>query len=212
MNAESPADPSAPPSPKPKTRRNLGCLIVLVTLGLMASGVVAVAVTAYQALRLGPDARDLRDAVQQHFEKDGGSWHPVVEVRLGSILCGIGRQIAIHAADDPDATAALRAVRAVQCGVYQVDPDRGAAEFLRDATDAMSARGWSRVVAVVDGSTSVAVFAPQGIGTADEFEIGVVVHEDDTVVIAIGRARTAPLLGLVQRHMRRHRGTSTVER
>src|SRR5690606_20391826 len=115
-----------------------------------------------RSVRLGAEAGNLRDAVRAHFEAHG-TWDPVVEVRLGPVLCGLGREFVIAAADDPDATAVLRAARAVQVGVYHVTDgasSAGVSRYVREATAAMAGGGWSPVVTVVDGTTSVLVFMP----------------------------------------------------
>lgn len=182
----------------------LGCIVGLVILAAMILGVMTLAVAAFRAVRLGPEATDLRDAVREHFVANG-HWHPVVELRLGSVLCGLGREVLIQLADDRDATAALRAARSVQVGVYQVDDGDtagGRAGYLREATATMAAHGWTRVVAVVDHETTVMVFVPEDLDAVDggDVEFGAVVREGDQLVIAVLQARVAPLLELVRRH------------
>lgn len=143
-----------------------------------------------------------------------GSWHPQVEVRLGTLTCALFREIVIEIADDPEATAVLRAARAVECGVYQVSKLATPAErvgFLRATTATMRDRGWSRVVAVVDGDTTVAVFVSEQMPASGEVEFGVVVNDDQVVVVAVAQAKLAPLLELIKRHAAGH-GRDALER
>jgi hypothetical protein len=180
----------------------LGCIIGLVIVVAIIIGMLTLAVAAFRAFRLGPEATDLREAMREHFEARG-HWHPMVELRLGPVLCSLSREILVQVADDPDATAALRAARALQVGVYQVSDDkddRGPVSYLNDASATMRARGWSRAVAVVDGDTTVMVFVPGQFKVDDDVEFGVVVREEDHVVVAVLQVRAEPLWGLVQRH------------
>jgi hypothetical protein len=69
----------------------------------------------------------------------------------------------------------------------------------------MTARGWTRAVLVLDETMTVAIFVPEKMGGAKAFECGVMVYEDQTLVVAVVQADLAPLVKLVQREIARHR-------
>ncbi len=207
MTSSSPASvPVPPPSARPSYRLGLGCIIGLLVLAAIIIGFMTLAVAAFRAFRLGPEAAGLREAAREHFVEHG-DWHPTIELRLGPLLCTLTREILIHAADDPDATAILRAARTVQVGVYRVNdeaPEANTNPFLRDATTTMTKRGWTRAVTVVDGSSTVLVFVPNELPAGRDVEFGVLVRDGGQLVIAVVQARVAPLLDLVERHGFRH--------
>lgn len=185
----------------------LGCILALCFCAAVVLGIVGIAAAAYRTLGLGSDARALRDAVRQNFTVDD-DWQTRVEVRAGPVICAVLRAVASAQVDEPDARLALRALRAAEVGVYDVDfgaePDGG--RFLRRVTDAMQTRGWTRIVGVIDRSAIVAVFVPRRTRSERDVAACVLVRNAENLVIARVRADLVRLLTLVERHAGDFRG------
>jgi hypothetical protein len=81
--------------------------------------------------------------------------------------------------------------------VYQLPsgaqpPDR--ATLLAAAAAAMTARGWNRLVGVMDGQDLVAVYLPDEIASARRMKCCVMVFDGQEMVVVSARANLEPLL------------------
>jgi hypothetical protein len=179
--------------------------------GLGRNGPVAVALL-FAALsillggcfRLGADARGLRDAAMASVAA-GGEWDEQIEIRVGSLSLGLVRSISAFGDVDDEAKRFMHAVRGAEVGVYElrgssrVDPST----FIESTTSEMAARSWDRVLAVVDGRDTVAVFVPSDMQPDESLRICVAVFDGRELVVARTRLDLEPVMRVVfQEHLR----------
>lgn len=148
-----------------------------------------------------------RDAAALHRRAAavlGDSLHRKVQVSVGLPGVTAARMI-VHYIDDvpPEARQALAAVKSASVGVYELDaaPDAAKrARLLQEADHAMQARGWSRVVGVVDHDETVAIYADPAADADEAQRVCVMVCDHRELVIVAARANPGPLLALAQEH------------
>jgi hypothetical protein len=185
-----------PPPVAPQQRRWIVRAAFLL-VPLCALALVVVAVTGF--IRLGGDARCLRNSLTQSTDSGVVSWQKKLEVSVGPISCQLLRAGLSFAPLPSDARTALRAVRGAEVGIYklgagsnwtQSDPLLGAAD------KAMASRGWDRVVGVAKEHGLVAIYAPRKVAGGTKIQVCVAVLNQDQLVVASGRSDLAPLVEL----------------
>lgn len=170
-------------------------------LGGMMFCILSAVVTVVQCFGLDRDADALHEQVVTIF---GDSPHRKVQVSVG--LSGVtAARMIVHYIDNvpPVARQALAAVKSASVGVYELDdaPDSAdRARLLREADEAMSRRGRSRVVGVADGDDTVAVYADPDAAADDPQRVCVLVCDHRDVVIVAATADPAPLVALAVAH------------
>jgi hypothetical protein len=200
--------PPMNPSPhlagtRPSARRLWlwGLLITpLLLLALLGVGVAS-------CFRLGSDARAVRDALTQ---SSGVEWRPQVVLNAGWLTLGAVRAGLSRVRLDPVARAALQSVHAAGVGVYQLPPGTrppNRAAMLASADAAMTARGWERVVGVVDRRDLVAVYFPKGIAL-ERVKCCVLVFDGKQMVLVSAQGNPMPLAqyALAQPRLGAHAG------
>jgi hypothetical protein len=133
-------------------------------------------------------------------------------VRQAGVRCATQFEFSVHGAVfhlvraglafvdlDPEARAALTTLRGAGVGVYQLRfggkaCDRAA--LLSAADEAMTGRGWERVVGVLDGDEMVAVYVPRDTRPGGHLKVCAVVLDRDELVIASARTNPEPLIEL----------------
>jgi len=184
--------PSPPLIRPPAKRRWLWVVLVLMAIPLIALGGLALGVASY--FHLSSDTRTLRNELTQASEAE---WRQQIGLNIGSMTLGAVRGGLSFAPLDPRAKAALRGVRGIEVGIYEMTsesnrPDRAA--MLTVADSVMSARGWERAVGVLDGEQMVGVFLPAKISSAKRMKCCVVVLDGRQMVVVSARADLEPLL------------------
>src|SRR5688572_10914099 len=121
---------------------------ILLACGLLSLVLIASAVAGH--LGVSRDAGALRKSL---MESADGDWHNRIEINVGAFTLNLARAALALVDLDSDVRAALRAVRGAEVGVYQrrnhaKHGNRGAMLLAADVT--MAARGWDRMVGVVD--------------------------------------------------------------
>jgi hypothetical protein len=90
----------------------------------------------------------------------------------------------------------LEAVRGAEVGIYELasaeQPNCGT--MLTAADKAMTARGWDRVVGVIDGDDLVTVYVSQKTTSARRMECCVMVFDGEHMILASAKANLQPLL------------------
>ena len=161
----------------------------------------------FGCLRLGADARAVRDVVFETVSRDR-SWHRRIELSIGVIPMFVARQVTSFVDIPDEARLCLRSARKLEVGVYEVRSAvdaLGRAAMLREIDSLLNPRGWERVVAVVDGEEAVCVFV-QGDGeSASSLALCVIVLNGEELVIASGRVDPEPLIPFASEQIRRHR-------
>jgi hypothetical protein len=188
--------PAIPPLIHPPAKhRWLWIVLVLILIPLIPLGGLALGVASY--FRLSSDTRALRNELTK---ASGTKWRQQIGLNVGSMTLGAVRGGLSFARLDPKAQEVLRAARGVEgveVGVYELHsgsnpPDRAA--MLTVADNVMSARGWERVVGVLDGEQVVGVFLPARITSPSRMKCCVVVLDGRQLVVVSAHADLEPLL------------------
>jgi hypothetical protein len=168
--------------------------LLRIFLGSFVLAIAAPVVLAMAALHLSSDTRALRNAA---INGDGSRWKKQIEVNVGALPFWIARCVLPFTQAPVEAQQALSAVRSAEVSVHELSgaaPDRS--RILRDADAKMRARGWDRVVGVLQRETAVAVYAIPETGGGGNMKVSVLVLDGRQMVAVTGRARLEPLLEL----------------
>lgn len=170
------------PAPAPARRRRWWPWI----LGLCLAPFVALGLVVWSFLTLDRDAAALRGAAMSAAP---AAWKQKVVLDLGGFTFGGLRTVAgwVQAPHMNQVRHALQATRAVSVGVYQrtTAAERVSPAAFMAATDAaMTTRGWTRLVGVVDAKESVVIYVPAGNTEGAQLDICLaVVHARELVVV-----------------------------
>ena len=182
-----------PPVIKPPARRGwLWLILAIILLPLIPLGGLALGVASY--FHLSSDTRALRNELTR---ASGTEWRKQIGLNIGDTTLGIARGALLFVKADREAQTALRAVRGVEVGIYEMTSRSKApdpAVMLNAADKAMSNRGWERVVAVVDNEQMVAVFLPAKITSANRMKCCVAVLDDRRLIVVSAKADLQPLV------------------
>lgn len=148
--------PSPRPTTHPLTRRFWFWVLLTTPLLLVALLAAGVASCFY----LSSDARALQDEL---IKSSSVTWRQQTALNAGFLTFGALRTGLSCIRLDPAVRAVVQSVQAAGVGVYELPentppPDRAA--MLAAADAAMTARGWERVVGVMDGQDLVTVYLP----------------------------------------------------
>ena len=170
----------------------------LVVLLLLVVGLGALALGVASLFRLSSDAR----AVQSDWARATGcEGRKQVGVSLGSITLAAARAGLSLGRLEPEARAAVRAVRSVELGVWErssASQHPGGLALLAAADKVLRSRGWERVVAVQDGQQTFGVYWSARSGIGNRMESFVVVLNRRHMVLAHVQADLRPLLQCLQ--------------
>lgn len=184
------------PLPTPRHRGRRVLLWATVFLGLCFLGLASV---VYSAVTLTREAAVLRRGVLDGIDIPA---HARVQVSVGPVFLTLARQFLPLIEDLPaEAACALRSVTSASVGVFELDrhPSAGA-DCIRSADRSMRERGWTRVVGVRDGGSTVLVYAPLGHRGGDEMDLCLAVVEERNLVIVSARLRPKDLIPLIEQH------------
>lgn len=180
---------------RPRVAMRASSAVLLLTLPLVLGG----------CFGLSSDAGILRDAAQ-NAAAPAGPWDEHIELGVGALSLSLVRSIAACSDVDAEARSILACARSAEVGVYELCGDasvRAPAALLAATSTAMAARGYDRVVAVVDHGETVAVFVPRDIDAADVIRLSVVVFDGRELVVAGVRADLEKIVALALGGMRR---------
>jgi hypothetical protein len=180
---------SLPPRPRPSARRLWlwGLLVTpLLLLALLAAAVAS-------CFRLGAEARAVRNEL---IKSSGVEWRQRIALNAGWFTLGAVRAGLSCVRLDPAARAALQSIHGAGVGIYQLPagtPPPNRAAMLGTADSAMAARGWERVVGVIDGRDLVAVYFPTNV-SVHRLKCCVVVFDGKQMVLVSAQGDPEPLL------------------
>jgi hypothetical protein len=100
---------------------------------------------------------------------------------------------------EPEAQAALRAIRAAGVSIYQLERAAKAgyqANLLPDLDQTMNQRGFDRVVTVLDRHETVALYVSRPGRSSTDLGVCVLVLDGRELVVISGRADPQPLIEL----------------
>jgi hypothetical protein len=155
---------------------------------------VVIAVEVVSCFHLSSDAKALRNSL---IKSSGVEWRQRIALNAGGLALSAVRAGLSFVHLDAGARAALQSVRGAEVGVYRLPsgakpPDRAALLIAADA--AMTARGWDRVVGVMDGSDLVGVYLPKKMTSARRIICCLMVFNGQEMVVVSARANLEPLL------------------
>jgi hypothetical protein len=183
-----------PPTPslnRPSARRALFWIGLSVLLPFAALSVMIWGVASY--FHLSSDTRALRNGLMQ---ASGVEWRQQIGLNVGSLTFGALRAGLSFFPLDPEARAAVQAVRGAEVGIYELestrDPDSAA--MLAVADRVLNARGWERVVGVLHGDELVGVYLPAKPFSARRVKCCVLVFDGNRMVMVRATTNLKPLL------------------
>ena len=182
--------PPAPSVVRPPAKRLwLRCLLAVLLLLT-----VVIVVEVVSCFHLSSDTRALRNSL---IKSSGVEWRQRIALHAGGLTLSAVRAGLSFVHLDAGARAALQAVRGAEVGVYQLPsgtkpPDRAA--MLAAADGAMTARGWDRVVGVMDGQDLVTVYVPDKTASARRMKCCLMVFDGHEMVVGSARADLEPLV------------------
>jgi hypothetical protein len=169
----------------------LGLAVALVVVVFAAAGIWVMS-----SLRLGGDARALRNAV---FASAAARWDRKIEINAGTFTVNLARTGLQFAHLDSEARTALEALRAGEVGVYQFKGGRDQmdrAALFAAADRAMEKRGWQRLVGVMKGTEMVVVYVSKKTSSPEDLKVCFAVTDGEHLVIGSARADLEPLARL----------------
>jgi len=184
--------PFAPPLIKPPPRRWwiwVGLSVLL--FPLVALGVIGLGVASY--FHLSSDTRALRNGL---MKASGAEWRQHIGLNIGRGTFGAVRTGLAFVPLEPEARAAVQAVRGVEVGIYELTPGAKApdrAAMLTVADKVLNARGWERLVGVLDEENLVSVYVPGGAISSPTVKCCVLVFDGRQMVLVSARANVEPL-------------------
>ena len=185
--------PPALPLIRPPARRQwfwVGLAVLL--FPLVALGVLVAGVASY--LHLSSDTRALRNEL---MKASGVAWRQHIGLNIGSVTLGVVRAGLCFAPLDAKARAAVQAVRGVEVGIYELPPGTKPPDhtaMLAVADTVLNARGWERVVGVLEGEELLSVYVPGEAISARQMKCCVLVFDGRQMVVACATANVESLL------------------
>ena len=183
----------APSVVRPSAKRLwLRCILAVL---LVLPIVIAVEVVSW--FHLSSDTSALRNSL---IKSSGVEWRQQIALNAGGFTLSAVRAGLSFVNLDAGTRAALQSVRGAEVGVYQLPsgakpPDRAAMLAAADAI--MTARGWDRVVGVMDGQDLVTVYLPGKTVSAHRMKCCLMVFDGREMVVVSARANLEPLLKYV---------------
>ncbi len=177
------------PRMRPSARRLWlwGLLVTpLLLIGLLGAGVAS-------CFRLGADARAVRNEL---IKSSGVEWRQQIALNAGWLTLGAVRAGLSCVRLDPAARAALQSIHGAGVGIYQLPagtPPPNRAAMLVTADSAMTARGWERVVGVIDARDLVAVYFPKKV-SVHRLKCCVLVFDGKEMVLVSAQGNPEPLV------------------
>ena len=158
---------------------------------------------AISFLTLDRDAAVLRKAIMADANDD---WQTKIQVSVGRLTLAAVRTglVFVHMKDVAEAQVALGAVRGASVGVYQRKPSKGETvsreAVFADTDAAMTRRGWSRLVGVVDKKDAVLVYTPAKYDVDGSIDVCLAVLNNRELVVVSATVDADGLADLVERH------------
>jgi hypothetical protein len=192
-----------PSTPPPVARRSSVGWWAALGLGLILIPPVVLGVGILSMLTLDRDAAFLKREVMAASDT---KWHTKVQVSAGWVTLGAIRTGLefIQAEHMDEARLALKAIRHASVGVYECNsgPNDLELEQLFNRTDrTMQHRGWTRLVGVADGDTTVLVYTSDNVGSTTRIDLCVAVMDGDKLVVVSTNVDASSLAELAEKHL-----------
>lgn len=190
--------PPSLPASRASARRALFWVGLTVCVPLVAVGGTIMGIASY--FHLSSDTRALREGLMEASEAE---WHQQIGLNIGSFTFGAVRTGLTFLDSDPEARAAISAMRGAEVGIYELasqndQPD--GRKMLVAADQAMTKRGWERVVGVLHDQDLVGVYLPAKEILTDRVKCCVLVFDGHHLVLVRADANLEPLMELLKNH------------
>ena len=184
----------APPLIRPPAAKQgwLWVGLAVLLLPFVVLGVIVLGVASY--FHLSSDMRSLRNGL---MEASGGEWRQQIGLNIGGVTMGAIRTGFSFAPLDARARAAVQTVRGAEVGIYKLvsgTKSPNCASMLTVADKVLNARGWERVVGVMDGEDLVGVYIPAKTISTGRVKCCVMVFDGRQMVLVSAKADVEPLL------------------
>lgn len=195
-------NPPVPPATSPKSQRRIARW-VLAGLLLLITPIVVIGVGVASMFRLSREATVLRREVVAATHSD---WNTKVQVTAGWCTLTTARTILrfVEKEHADDARLALAAVRNASVGVYQrvgQDGEWSREQLLSSLDRKMQARGWSRLVGVLDRDETVLVYASDDLDAGGRLDLCLAVVDGDELVVVSTCVDADKLMELAGKHL-----------
>jgi len=164
---------------------------------LQIACVVGLATTCLTGcFRVSSDVGALRDSVMKaaHAEREER-----IEIGVGPLTLNLARAGLAFVELEPEARTALHAVRSAEVGVYKLRNERqqlNHATMLSAADKTMTARGWDRVVGVLNRNELVAIYVPGNVRSTRNMKVCLVTVSGHELIVASARSNLELLMEL----------------
>ena len=190
--------PTKPPVlARPSPRFQAG-YVVLAVVGLFLM-ICTIALTG--VFRLSSETTALRKTLMSSV---AGNWDKTICIRVGGITTALVRGGSRFFNLPPEPRAALDAGHGGEVRVYKLREEPGYIErgtILTHADKVMTARGWDRIVGVVEENNLVAVYMPHKRVSPRNLRVCVAVFSGRDLVIVSARGNVEPLLALAEKRL-----------
>jgi len=160
----------------------------------MAVALALLSVGLTGCFRVSSDVGALRDSV---MKSAAAEWDQQIEFGVGAITLNLARAGLAFVSLDPEARAALDAVRGAEVGIYKLRDGHGRLKhgaLLSAADKAMAGRGWDRVVGVANRHELVAIYVPRDVRSARKVKVCLLTLNHEELVVASARSNLEPLM------------------
>jgi hypothetical protein len=171
---------------------------VVAWLAALMGAVVFVALTAvvgvWSMLHPNGEVAALRESIRS---STSARCEKEIELSVGPVIFGMLRAGLTLVDLEPEIRSALGAVRGASVGVYRLDQPTSAVARagMVDAVDqAMTRRGWDRILGVLTEHDCVLAYAPARFHSARDLRLSVLVLDAEQLVVASIRANPEPAI------------------
>ena len=172
-----------------------------VLAGLICAIPIACALGITSYFRLSSDPNALRRSVMGSVS---GNWKTKFTLSIGWLTTEAVRSCVRSVKLPAEPRAALNAIRGVEVGVYKLQHQPRPADYmavLAAGDKAMMARGWERIVGVVERDQCVAVYIPRKGFSPKRINCCVLVLQETDLVVVSARANVKPLMELASKQI-----------
>jgi hypothetical protein len=189
--------PNSSSAQQPSPRVHAGFIV----LGVVVLFLMMCAIGVVGAFQLGSETTVLRKTFMSSV---AGNWDKKIAIRVGGITTALVRGGSRFFNLPPEPRAALDALHGAEVGVYNLREEPGYVErgaILTRADRAMAARGWDRIVGIIQEHDLVAVYMPHKKVSARNLRCCVAVFSGRDLVVVSARGNVEPLLALAEKHI-----------
>ena len=162
--------------------------------------IIVLAIVAVNYLTLDRDARLL---MAQMVDATDGECHTTIQFNLGQATVHAAR-FALGFVQDKkirDLRKLLDSINQASVGVYQfvsTEENRSHKQLLTTTDQAMSTRGWSRIVGVVDKDDTVIIYGPNKASPGTKFKACIAVRSQGHLVVVLTQFDAVALVEIAE--------------